>query len=77
VRSPELRSLTWAVPTLGGKKFGQKFPSLKIVSGRESRGLLSVTGLEGPTTLRVRALEAIDGTPIIDLTIAMRESPEA
>jgi len=38
---------------------------------------VTVTGLEGPTTLRVSALEAIDGTPIIDLKIAMRESPEA
>jgi tRNA-Thr(GGU) m(6)t(6)A37 methyltransferase TsaA len=36
-----------------------------------------VTALEGPTTLRVGALEAIDGTPIIDLKIAMPESPEA
>jgi tRNA-Thr(GGU) m(6)t(6)A37 methyltransferase TsaA len=38
---------------------------------------VTVTTLEGPTTLRIRALEAIDGTPIIDLKIAMRESPEA
>jgi tRNA-Thr(GGU) m(6)t(6)A37 methyltransferase TsaA len=38
---------------------------------------VSITSLERPTTLRVRALEAIDGTPIIDLKIAMRESPEA
>ena len=36
-----------------------------------------VTALEGPTTLRVGALEAIDGTPIIDLKISMREAPEA
>jgi tRNA-Thr(GGU) m(6)t(6)A37 methyltransferase TsaA len=36
-----------------------------------------VTALESPTTLRVGALEAIDGTPIIDLKIAMREAPEA
>jgi hypothetical protein len=34
-------------------------------------------GLEGPTILRVDALEAIDGTPIIDLKIAMREAPDA
>jgi len=27
--------------------------------------------------LHVGALEAIDGTPIIDLKVAMRESPEA
>ena len=38
---------------------------------------VTVTGLEGPTTVRVGALEAIDGTPIVDLKIAMRESPEA
>jgi tRNA-Thr(GGU) m(6)t(6)A37 methyltransferase TsaA len=38
---------------------------------------VSVTALESPTSLRVGALEAIDGTPIIDLKIAMRESPEA
>jgi tRNA-Thr(GGU) m(6)t(6)A37 methyltransferase TsaA len=37
----------------------------------------TVTALEGPTTLRVGALEAIDGTPIIDLKIAMPEAPEA
>ena len=38
---------------------------------------VAVTALEDPTHLRVRALEAIDGTPILDLKIAMRESPEA
>jgi tRNA-Thr(GGU) m(6)t(6)A37 methyltransferase TsaA len=38
---------------------------------------VTVTALEGPTTLRVGALEAIDGTPIIDLKVAMRETPEA
>jgi len=38
---------------------------------------VTVTALEGPTTLRVGALETIDGTPIIDLKIAMREAPEA
>ena len=38
---------------------------------------VTVTALEPPTSLQVRALEAIDGTPIIDLKIAMRESPEA
>lgn len=37
----------------------------------------TVTAVEGPTTLRVGALEAIDGTPVIDLKIAMREAPEA
>jgi tRNA (Thr-GGU) A37 N-methylase len=38
---------------------------------------VTVTALESPDTLRVAALEAIDGTPIIDLKIAMREAPEA
>jgi tRNA-Thr(GGU) m(6)t(6)A37 methyltransferase TsaA len=38
---------------------------------------VTVTALEGPTSLRVEALEAIDGTPIIDLKIAMRETPDA
>jgi tRNA-Thr(GGU) m(6)t(6)A37 methyltransferase TsaA len=38
---------------------------------------VTVTALEPPTGLRVGALEAIDGTPIVDLKIAMRESPEA
>jgi tRNA-Thr(GGU) m(6)t(6)A37 methyltransferase TsaA len=33
---------------------------------------VTVTALEGPTTLRVDALEAIDGTPVIDLKVAMR-----
>jgi tRNA-Thr(GGU) m(6)t(6)A37 methyltransferase TsaA len=37
---------------------------------------VKVTALESPTRLRVEALEAIDGTPIIDLKIAMGESPE-
>jgi len=32
---------------------------------------VTVTGLDGPTRLRVGALEAIDGTPIIDLKIAL------
>jgi tRNA-Thr(GGU) m(6)t(6)A37 methyltransferase TsaA len=38
---------------------------------------VTVTALETATTLRVGALEAIDGTPIIDLKIALREEPEA
>ena len=38
---------------------------------------VTVIALEGSTTLRVSALEVIDGTPVIDLKIAMRESPEA
>jgi tRNA-Thr(GGU) m(6)t(6)A37 methyltransferase TsaA len=36
---------------------------------------VTVTALEPPTSLQVRALEAIDGTPIIDLKIAMRDRP--
>jgi tRNA-Thr(GGU) m(6)t(6)A37 methyltransferase TsaA len=36
-----------------------------------------VTALDGPTSLWVGALEAIDGTPIVDLKIAMRESHDA
>jgi tRNA-Thr(GGU) m(6)t(6)A37 methyltransferase TsaA len=38
---------------------------------------VTVTALDGPATLRVGALEAIDGTPIVDLKIVMRESPNA
>jgi tRNA-Thr(GGU) m(6)t(6)A37 methyltransferase TsaA len=38
---------------------------------------VTITAREGATTLRVGALEAIDGTPILDLKIAMNESPEA
>jgi tRNA-Thr(GGU) m(6)t(6)A37 methyltransferase TsaA len=38
---------------------------------------VTVVEFEGRTTLRVGALEAIDGTPIVDLKIAMREAPEA
>jgi tRNA-Thr(GGU) m(6)t(6)A37 methyltransferase TsaA len=37
---------------------------------------VTVTGIEHGTTLRVGALEAIDGTPIVDLKVVMRESPE-
>ena len=33
---------------------------------------VTVTAFEGPTTLRVDALEAIAGTPILDLKIALR-----
>ena len=38
---------------------------------------VTVTARSGRTALRVAALEAIDGTPIIDLKVAMREAPEA
>jgi tRNA-Thr(GGU) m(6)t(6)A37 methyltransferase TsaA len=33
---------------------------------------VTVTAFEGPTSLRVDALEAIDGTPVVDLKVAMR-----
>jgi tRNA-Thr(GGU) m(6)t(6)A37 methyltransferase TsaA len=35
---------------------------------------VTVDAFEGPTTLRVAALEAIDGTPIVDLKVAMDEA---
>jgi tRNA-Thr(GGU) m(6)t(6)A37 methyltransferase TsaA len=35
---------------------------------------VTITAIEGPTRLRVRALEAIDGTPILDLKAVMPES---
>jgi tRNA-Thr(GGU) m(6)t(6)A37 methyltransferase TsaA len=35
---------------------------------------VTVTAFDGPTTLRVGALEAIDGTPIVDLKVAMAEA---
>ena len=35
---------------------------------------VTVTALEGSTGLRVGALEAIDGTPIVDLKVAMQKS---
>ena len=38
---------------------------------------VTVTAFEAPTSLRVDALEAIDGTPIVDLKSAMRQAPEA
>ena len=36
-----------------------------------------VAALTSPTTIHVEALEAIDGTPILDLKIAMRQAPDA
>ena len=38
---------------------------------------VTVTGIESGTRLRVAALEAIDGTPILDLKVVMAESREA
>jgi len=37
---------------------------------------VAVTAREGATTLRVGALEAVDGTPILDLKVAMNEPGE-
>ena len=36
-----------------------------------------VTEIDPPTRLRVDALEAIDGTPILDLKVAMNVAPDA
>jgi len=38
---------------------------------------VTVIGIEPPTSLHVDALEAVDGTPILDLKVAMQESPDA
>jgi tRNA-Thr(GGU) m(6)t(6)A37 methyltransferase TsaA len=38
---------------------------------------VTVTAVESPTRLRVGALEAVDGTPILDLKAVMRESNDA
>jgi tRNA-Thr(GGU) m(6)t(6)A37 methyltransferase TsaA len=38
---------------------------------------VTVTAREGETTLIVGALEAIDGTPIVDLKVAIRAAPDA
>jgi tRNA-Thr(GGU) m(6)t(6)A37 methyltransferase TsaA len=38
---------------------------------------VTVTGTRPPASLHVDALEAIDGTPILDLKIAMEEAPDA
>jgi tRNA-Thr(GGU) m(6)t(6)A37 methyltransferase TsaA len=38
---------------------------------------VTVTKIEPPTTIRVDALEAIDGTPILDLKVAMSEAADA
>jgi tRNA-Thr(GGU) m(6)t(6)A37 methyltransferase TsaA len=37
---------------------------------------VTVTSIESPTLLRVAALEAIDGTPILDLKAVMAESAD-
>jgi tRNA (Thr-GGU) A37 N-methylase len=38
---------------------------------------VTVNAVDGSTRLHVDAREATDGTPIVDLKIAMRESSEA
>lgn len=38
---------------------------------------VTVTDLSPPTSLHVDALEAIDGTPILDLKVALPEAPDA
>ena len=38
---------------------------------------VTVTDFTPPTSIHVDALEAIDGTPILDLKVAMREAPDA
>lgn len=38
---------------------------------------VTVTDIHPPTTVHVAALEAIDGTPILDLKVAMREALDA
>jgi tRNA-Thr(GGU) m(6)t(6)A37 methyltransferase TsaA len=38
---------------------------------------VTVTDIDPPTSVHVDALEAIDGTPILDLKIALSEAPDA
>ena len=38
---------------------------------------VSVTHIQPPASIHVDALEAIDGTPILDLKLAMQEAPDA
>lgn len=38
---------------------------------------VTVTGFDPPTRVHVDALEAIDGTPILDLKVAMKHAPDA
>lgn len=38
---------------------------------------VTVIGTDPPTSVHVDALEAIDGTPILDLKVAMNEAPDA
>jgi tRNA-Thr(GGU) m(6)t(6)A37 methyltransferase TsaA len=38
---------------------------------------VTVIATDPPTSVRVDALEAVDGTPILDLKVAMKEAPDA
>jgi tRNA-Thr(GGU) m(6)t(6)A37 methyltransferase TsaA len=38
---------------------------------------VTVTDIHPPTSLRVDALEAINGTPILDLKVVVRDAPDA
>jgi tRNA-Thr(GGU) m(6)t(6)A37 methyltransferase TsaA len=38
---------------------------------------VTVVGIDPPSRVRVDALEAIDGTPILDLKVAMKAAPDA
>ena len=38
---------------------------------------VTVTATDPPTSVHVDALEAIDGTPILDVKVAMNEAPDA
>jgi tRNA (Thr-GGU) A37 N-methylase len=38
---------------------------------------VTVTAIDAPTSVHVEALEAIDGTPILDLKVALKESSDA
>jgi tRNA-Thr(GGU) m(6)t(6)A37 methyltransferase TsaA len=38
---------------------------------------VTVVGIDPPTSVHVDALEAIDGTPILDLKVALPHSPDA
>jgi tRNA (Thr-GGU) A37 N-methylase len=38
---------------------------------------VTVLGTDPPASIHVNALEAIDGTPILDLKVAMKAAPDA
>jgi tRNA-Thr(GGU) m(6)t(6)A37 methyltransferase TsaA len=38
---------------------------------------VTIVGIDPPASVHVDALEAVDGTPILDLKVAMKESPDA